>query len=910
MFLIKYPSHTTKGERKMKSRSFLFYTTLLSVILASTPAYAFFEELLSPSSSSSSSNDLVGGITRMVSTTEEEIYESTTKSDPSDFLEILEEETLSIDFFFTLSEAVDNTETTVPVRFPDLLNGHVIGYSDYYSVNVETVKDGLLYAIQHDKIPGSASEKKALAGRLITAAKKYYEAKRRGDPKLKTLVQAAIKHLWVGAPEELATELSSGLDSTEYLQYAVKIGKAKPSAVQSLENNGAVNWASAQITDTLIFRIDSALRSITQVNGTRLSNWNWSANRNKRLPLGQWLTDPDQIKEFYDAGLLSAEERAKQRVPYTEQREYKYLNALMSLEKAGRVAWQFEENELKRLRKEHEPRPGDTIADREYGIWKYTPLEFYALVEDGIVCAIALKEEKIFDKLLSMYLEKNQNTLPEVLFYCWSRRARFDATGRDLFGKVLRTAIENKSRFNPDLAFVTAYNLGDETTAEALLATRSAFPQELVLRAPKDALAKSLLRKAILARQPITEYQNGGLKRSDIAKLFAQDQEVLAKLQSPESKANDGTSARPFDAYAGGNIPSGSYYIARVGATLQSDIRVPKGATVTIDLLGNTLDGADIIVAKGGTLTILNGSLFPDATTEEIRSKGNLTLKGVTVKTNVINAKGATLTLGDKTSIGDEDPLISRGGPSVIERALMTGKGWILNRNHSIPRLDTATGITNEGTIIANSNAYVSTIINTGTIKGRGLTGLYLHNQANGTVNLSEWAVTLIKNDAKMTLHNVGSGTWIENSGTLSLHNAAFMRIDNLKNAALELAQCYTGWAPQFPNKDFDTTTLRFDAAEGEIYSSGTLAFSGDQPFEGTRPTILAGEVVGHALNDPSKPYSGKSIVLAIPEVQVGQILVKEMLPGKFIARLPDGFFPEESESSVPGLTNLVVVEE
>lgn len=905
----------------MKPRSFLLYTTLLSVILASTPAYAFLDELLSPSSSSSSSHDLVGGITKMVSTTKEEIYESTTKSAPSDFLEILEEESLSFDFFVALSEAVDNTEATVPVRFPDFLNGHVIGYSDYYSVNVETVKDGLLYAIQHDKIPGSVSEKTEFADRLITAAKQYYEKQRKRDPKLKALVQAAIKHLWEGSPEELATKLSYGLDSTEYLQYAVKIGKAKPSAEQSLENNGAVNWASVQITDTLIFRIDSALSSITKRNGSRLDNWS-RAHRGEELPLGQWLTDPEQIKEFYDAGLLSAEERAKQRIPYNEQRAYKYLNALMSLEKVGRVAWQFEEQEVKRLREAHKPRPGDTIADREYGIWRYTPREFYALLEDGIVCAIALKEEKIFNKLLSMYLEKNQNTLPEVLFYCWSRRARFDATGRDLFGKVLRTAIENKSRFNPDLAFVTAYNLGDEKTAEALLATRSAFPQELVLRAPKDSLAKSLLRKAILAGQPITEYQNGGLKRADIAKLFAQDQKVLAKLQSLESKANDGTATRPFEAYAGGNIPSGSYYIARVGAMLQSDIRIPKGATVTIDLLGNTLGGADIIVAKGGTLTILNGSLFPDATIyekttqdgeqshREIRSKGNLTLKGVTVKTNVINAKGATLTLGDKTSIGDENPLISRGGPSDMERALMTGKEWILNKNHSILRLDTATGITNEGTIIATSNAYVSTIINTGTIKGRGLLGLYLHNQANGTVDLSEWAFSLIENDAKMTLHDVGSGTWIENSGTMTLHNAVFMRIDNLENAVLELAQCYTGWTPQFPNKNFDTTMLRFNAAEGRIYSSGTLAFSGDKPFERTRPTILAGEIVGHALNDPSKPYSGKSIVLAIPEVQVGQILVKEMLPGKFIARLPDGFFPEESESSVPGLTNLVVVEE
>ena len=903
----------------MKSRSFLFYSTLLSAVLVSTPAYAFFDELLSPSPSGSSSSDLVGGITKMASPTEEEIYESTTKSDPSDFLEILEEETLGIDFFIALSEAVDNPSTTASVRFPDMLNGHVIGYSDYYSVNVETVKDGLLYAIQHDKIPGSASEKQGFADRLIRLAKHYYETERKENPKLKALVQAAIKHLWEGAPEELATKLY-GLDS-EYLQYAVKIGKAKPSAVQSLERNCAVNWASAQITDTLIFRIDSALSQITQKNEYRLYSWS-SAKRDEKLPFGQWLTDPEQIKKFYDSQLLSAEERATQRVPYNEQREYGYLNALMSLEKVGRVAWQFEEKELKRLREEHKPRPGDSIADREYGIWKYTPLEFYALVEDGIVCAIVLKEEKILNKLLSMYLEKNQNTLPDGLLYCWSKRARFDATGRDLFGKVLHTAIENKSRFNPDLAFAAAYNLGDEKTAETILATRSAFPQELVLRAPKDALAKSLLRKAILAGKPITEYQNGGLKRAAIAKLFAQDQAVLAKLQSSESKANDGTSARPFEAYAGGNIPSGSYYIARVGATLQSDIRVPKGATVTIDLLGNTLDGADIIVAKGGTLTILNGSLFPNATTyerttqdgeqshREIRSKGNLTLKGVTVKTNIINAKGATLTLGDKTSIGDEEPYMRRGGPSAMEQALMVGKEWILNKKNLIPIVDTETGVTNEGTIIVTSNAYVSTIINTGTIKGRGLIGSYLHNQTNGTVNVSEWALVLIKNDAQMTLHDVGSGTWIENSGTLTLHDAAFMRIDNLENAALELAQCYTGWAPQYPNKDFDTTTLRFDAAEGRIYSSGTLAFSGDKSFERTRPTILAGEVVGHALNDTSKPYSGKPIVLAIPEVQIGQILVKDMLPGKFIARLPDGFFPEESESSVPGLTNLVVVEE
>ena len=80
---------------------------------------------------------------------------------------------------------------------------------------------------------------------------------------------------------------------------------------------------------------------------------------------------------------------------------------------------------------------------------------------------------------------------------------------------------------------------------------------------------------------------------------------------------------------------------------------------------------------------------------------------------------------------------------------------------------------------------------------------------------------------------------------------------------------------------------------------------------ENTGIDIGYGRLIGHIVRDGKiVPHSGKPIIFKSEDKNIGAVIVKGALPGKFIARLPRSYFAEERPSSIKGLVDLVIVEE
>ena len=80
---------------------------------------------------------------------------------------------------------------------------------------------------------------------------------------------------------------------------------------------------------------------------------------------------------------------------------------------------------------------------------------------------------------------------------------------------------------------------------------------------------------------------------------------------------------------------------------------------------------------------------------------------------------------------------------------------------------------------------------------------------------------------------------------------------------------------------------------------------------ENTGIDIGYGRLIGHIVRDGKiVPHSGKPIIFKSEDKNIGAVIVKGALPGKFIARLPRPYFAEEQPSSIEGLVDLVVIEE
>ena len=925
----------------MKLHALLFPTVLLLALSVPPQATAgLFDKVVDLSSA-------------LAPTPKADLYEAMAKSDAADLVELIDDDTADMSFYLVLGDALAEgakQRSTTVTRYLSADDKR----SDNYLINLATAKVGLLHALQKGKVSGSATQKCQLASLLIEVAET--KAKTNAiDPKDKQLAQEAVK-LWEGNPEALAKLLASG--KLNLLQYAIKLGKARPSVTQSLENGLAVDWKTVAISKELgekFFRSVQFLRSLYAIKQRPGVTAKYKSG---------WLISQSDITEFYNSALfkeketwtrteLSDKESKEPRVLIANNKRYNIerrltkgqksyseeenemfsaLEGLMAFAKAGKVKWAPKEGLLSMV-KRGEPISNINRTEWKGFQWGYSRKYFYIPLEDGLLCAIIMEDETLLNTLVSQYLEQNENVLPDIVLDYWANRSvRPNATRQALIMNVFQAAIEKGHRFSMDVALAGAYNLGNEKTLELLLDTRQAFPQELAKRADKNSLAKTLLRKAILAGKPLDSYGRGGVNSENLSTLFANDTEVLAKLRSVGTDTAGVSFDKPFEAYSGGNLQSGNYYLDKADAILKSAIRVPKGATVNINLMGNALNGADLIVAEGGTLALYNGNVFTKANPEkfgsgskqrnkdyhEIRNRGTLILDGVTVATNIINNDSGVLTLRNKARVGrDNQSGPIQGDPFALAQTMreMNRETQLEARYGDMNKAvgnqiamavfaemlkgDPPTGVTNTGKIILDS-AFINTIQNSGTMEGKDLVGYVLRNDKAGNVKLVDTRLSSVDNLTDATFVASGRCNKIKNLGSMRLTKMTFEKLEVAANATIELNESGVG-AP---------TTKVTHHQTGEVLVAGSMALSGTCFFPETTITLNGGTLIGHSLDDASKTYTGDTIVFTVKDAKVGQILVKETPPGKFTARLDAGFFPEEVDSETQGLKNLTVVEE
>lgn len=886
------------------------------------------------------------------------LYATAAKQDSSELIELIKDDTAKMEFFLMLGDALWEG-----------IAGHTSSVTRYlqsddlrvdYSIDLSTAKDGLLYALQNGKVTGFESEKRKLASDLLKMAETSKQ-RRNKDSRDEKLAREAIK-LWEGEPEKLANQLDW---SSELMTYAVTLGKANPNVTQRLEFGLAVDWTSVPITHELLEQFEEAISSIRELYGIEAQYDPYQ----KELETGLWMTNPSKVENFYDNALfdgkawnnteLNTAEAKKQETFVSDGESYRItrrltndwktnqkenkaltiLEGMIFLAKAGKIEWV-----PKYILKNRDQI--QILVESNKG-WRYSDDKLYIPEEDGILCAIIMEDKEVLNTILASYLKEKENRLPEIILDYWTnRKIRPNTTRQEWIGGILRSAIEKKIIFNPDQALAGAYNLRDTKTLEALLATRKTYPQEMAKRAKWNDFAKEQLRKAILNGIALDDYQKDGISSEELSTVFADDPDVLAIIRSAGVENTGVTFDKPFEAYVGGNLQSGNYYLDKSKEPLQGAIRVLKDATVNINLMGNTLDGADIIVAEGGTLALYNGKLFTDANPEkvnsrtkeqnedyrELRNRGTLILDGVTVATNVINNEKAVLTLRNGARVGRDN----RSGPiegdpfalaqtmremnqeAQLEAAIgdmnkAIGNQIAMEIFAEMIKGDPPTGVFNYGEVIVES-AFINTVFNSGTIKGKSLNSYAFYNDKPGKATVVNIKFEEVKNQLGATFIASGHIKDIYNHGTMRLKKATFVHLGTSSDATLELDESGVG-TPNVKtvhrrNGMVVKETTEKAKVEGEMIVEGPLAIAGACFFPETKLTLDGGVIIGHAFDKPTHTYTGEPIILHTKKTELGQILVKEALPGKFNVRLKAGFFPEEVDSDVKGLKNLTVVKE
>ena len=884
------------------------------------------------------------------------LYAAVTKQDSSELIELIENYTAEIAFFLTLGDALcesteamagervtyqDNSGPNYVVKEYETIDG--ITYIRNRTINLSTAKDGLLYAMRNNKVDGTASMKQKLAKSLFDTLRASQKV-RNNDPRDEKLAREAIK-LWEGEPKELANQLDW---SSELMTYAVELGKAQPSTVQRLKLGLDVDWNSVPITNELFEQFEIATSSIRYLYGIETQ---YNAYFNKES--GRWMTDPSDLESFYNNALFkegktwnyseTSNTDVKKGIIRLSNEKFATVEGIMAFAKAGKIKWIPRSGVMSILKRGEQIRMFGGYNKK----WCYSNNTIYIPEEDGILCAIIMEDKEVLDTILTSYLKENENRLPQIILDYWTNKeVRPNATRQEWIGGILRSAIEKKIIFNPDQALAGAYNLRDTKTLKALLATRKTYPQELAKCAKQNDFAKEQLRKAILNGIALDDYQKDGISSEELSTVFADDPDVLAIIRSAGVENTGVTFDKPFEAHVGGNLQSGNYYLDKSKEPLQGAIRVPKDATVNINLMGNTLDGADVIVAEGGTLALYNGKLFTDANPEkvnsrtkernedyrELRNRGTLILDGVTVATNVINDENAVLTLRNGARVGRDNrsgPI--EGDPFALAQTMREmnqeaqleaafgdmnkaiGNQIAMEIFAEMIKGDPPTGVFNSGEIIIDS-AFVNTVFNSGTMKGKSLNGYAFYNNKPGKATVVNVKFEEVKNQLGATFIASGHIKDIYNHGTMRLKKATFVHLGTSSDATLELDESGVG-APGVKvvhrrNGRVVKETTEKAKVEGEMIVEGPLAIAGACFFPETKLTLDGGVIIGHAFDKPTHTYTGEPIILHTKKTELGQILVKEALPGKFNVRLKAGFFPEEVDSDVKGLKNLTVIKE
>ncbi len=106
--------------------------------------------------------------------------------------------------------------------------------------------------------------------------------------------------------------------------------------------------------------------------------------------------------------------------------------------------------------------------------------------------------------------------------------------------------------------------------------------------------------------------------------------------------------------------------------------------------------------------------------------------------------------------------------------------------------------------------------------------------------------------------------------------------------------------------KNYRNSYLRF-AGHNFLLKGGTLSADDETAID----LGYDGKLIGHIVRDGKIiPQSEASIVFKTEEAEVGKVVVVGALPGKFVARLPRGYFVEERSSKIEGLVDLVIIRE
>ena len=898
---------------------------LLACMFLVTPVFAGFFDTLD-----SLTRDPLGTVgdtineatDSVLASPQETMYNALEEEDPSEIIELITDGDVSGDLLKELALVVRDKKTSIRKPGEPHTSGYEVAHYDYWKVNLDTARTGLIYALRKGKFPvNDVTNKRFFMEYIETVLKRCRDKRGTGQEVLSQADVDLIGQLLVYWDKQDAFRLASLIFDARNKELALKaeaIGIARFGLFAKRELGIPIDWE--QIANAWPHSQPSLEEWADYVNRVLLEQLisppvtsdslrelevrcRQSVRKDDAHEQGceaLWRDISDSTSYFY-AKNLNAELTTHKSDDYKRSD----LRSVSLLTKVGMVALVPKLSGQSSTKKSF----ASYVLGKEY-IGELT-------LGGGMICAFLLEDEVLLDKVLTQLKQNSVSQIPDVVQVYWSEHMHTIASEKTqaLMKKALQCAIENKWDFDPDIAFVTAYQWKNRDILQLLLTTRKSIPDEVAKLAKTDTFAKDVLREAILGGKQLDTYDN--VKSSDLVMLFANDKEVLVALRSAGTSSDELVFDKPFVFEIGGNIPTGNYYLTSTDVILKSDIRVATGNTVRINLLKGTLDGADIIVAKGGALEIYNGSLFPDASIYhnsanhcEIRNRGILVLDDVIVATNIVNHKEAMLTLQGGTHVGDDDASISRGGPSQWDQVFMTGRSWIFDHKKTIPAASSSTGIENNGSMNIADSAYVCIVNNTGSIKGEGLVTFSLKNETGGNVQLASSVFSLIENRSSLSLNSTSASVWIANMGTMRLQNTIFARIDNLKGASLELESCITGWTKESVGPEFNTKKISYEASSGWVRSSGKLAFMGNDSFLNLTTTLLEGEVLGHAMNDATKTYTGEPIVLSVPQSEVGQVLVKEMLPGKFTARLPNGLFPEEVDSTVTGLKSLVVVEE
>ena len=170
-------------------------------------------------------------------------------------------------------------------------------------------------------------------------------------------------------------------------------------------------------------------------------------------------------------------------------------------------------------------------------------------------------------------------------------------------------------------------------------------------------------------------------------------------------------------------------------------------------------------------------------------------------------------------------------------------------------------------------------------------------------INLENYSISgadiLVSQGARLELYNGKIAYSSENDGLNSLIIPADNQIRNHGFLVLnkELSQ--------IPVLNEGTGHLRF-VEHNFLLKGGKYDVD-----KNTEIDIGYGRLIGHIVRDGKiVPHSGKPITFKSEDKDVGAVIVKGALPGKFIARLPRPYFAEERPSSIEGLVDLVIVEE